>query len=394
VAAHRTNEAVRQQEDRWQVPTYTKWPVALVEGRGSYVTDVEGKRYLDLYGGHCVALAGHCHPRLVAAIQEQAGRLIFYSNAIYADVRARAVERLAKLAPQGLQRVFLCNSGTEANETALKIARKSTGRMTVVSLQDGFHGRTLGSLGATGLSKYRDPAYPIPTQHVYVPYGDLAAAEKAVGAGAAAMMLEPIPSMGGVRVADLAYFHGLRALCDRTGTRLVFDEVQTGFGRTGRLFFGEHVGITPDLITGAKGVAGGVPAAVVFVREDLAAQIKSGEQGTTFGGGPLACAAIAATAAILVDEDLAGNAQRVGDALAERLRAVPGVKAVTGLGLLRGVNLDRPAKPVVQALFERGILTGSTEGDPTQIRLLPPLTLALAEAQPFVDALRDLLAAR
>ena len=263
----------------------------------------------------------------------------------------------------------------------------------MVSLEDGFHGRTLGSLGATGLAKYRDPAYPIPTEHAYVPYGDLAAAERAVGAGAAAVMLEPIPSMGGVRVADAAYFRGLRALCDRTGTLLVFDEVQTGFGRTGRTFFGENVGVVPDLITGAKGVAGGFPAAVVFVREDLAAKIKPGEQGTTFGGGPLACSAIAAIAAILVEEDLAGNARRVGDALAERLRALPAVRSVTGLGLLRGVNLDRPAKPVVQALFERGILTGSCEGDPTQIRLLPPLTLTLEEAQPFVDGLRALTTA-
>jgi acetylornithine aminotransferase/acetylornithine/N-succinyldiaminopimelate aminotransferase len=389
----RTNEAARAQEDRWQVPTYAKWPVALAEGRGAYVFDVEGRRYLDLYGGHCVALAGHCHPRIVEALRAQAGRLIFYSNVLYCDVRALAVERLAQLAPQGLQRVFLCNSGTEANETALKIARKHTGRRLVVSLADGFHGRTLGALGATGLPKYRDPAYPIPTEHAYVPYGDLAATERAVGAGAACLILEPIPSMGGVRVADRAYFQGLRDLCTRTGTLLVFDEVQTGFGRTGTRFFGENVGVTPDLITGAKGVAGGFPAGVVFVREDLAAKMKLGEQGTTFGGGPLACAAIAATASVIVDEDLPRHAKRVGDALATRLAAIPGVKLVTGLGLIRGVNLDRPAKPVVQSLFEQGILTGTCDADPNQIRLLPPLTLTLDEAQPFVDALTRLLAA-
>jgi acetylornithine aminotransferase/acetylornithine/N-succinyldiaminopimelate aminotransferase len=386
-----TNAEIRALEDRWQVPTYSKWPIALARGEGSYVVDVEGRRYLDLYGGHCVALAGHCHPKLVAAIREQAGRLIFYSNVVYSDVRAEAVAALAALAPARLQRVFLCNSGTEANETALKLARKATGRMQVVSLADGFHGRTLGSLGATGMPKYRDPAWPIPTQHTYVPYGDLGAAERAVGAGAACMILEPIPSMGGIRVADAAYFQGLRELCTRTGTLLVFDEVQSGFGRTGTRFFGEHVGVTPDLITGAKGVAGGFPAGVVFVREDLAAQVKPGEQGTTFGGGPLACAAILATARVLVGEDLAGNARRVGDALAERLSAVKGVRSVTGLGLLRGVNLDRPAKPVVQSLLDAGILTGSTEGDPHQIRLLPPLTLTLSEALPLVDALTRLL---
>ncbi len=387
-----TNEAARAQEDRWQVPTYAKWPVALAKGLGSYVYDVEGRRYLDLYGGHCVALAGHCHPRLVEAIREQAGRLIFYSNVLYCDVRALAAERLASLAPEGLRRVFLCNCGTEANETALKIARKHTGRMQVVSLRDGFHGRTLGSLGATGLPKYHDPAYPIPSQHTYIPYGDLEAATKAVGAGVACVILEPIPSLGGIRVADAAYFRGLRELCTRTGTLLIFDEVQTGFGRTGRLFFGENVGVTPDLITGAKGVAGGFPAAVVFVREDLAAKMGLGEQGTTFGGGPLACAAIAATADVIRAQDLPGNARRVGDALAERLREVPGVKSVTGLGLIRGVNLERPAQPIVKALFEQAILTGTCEGDAQQIRLLPPLTLTLDEAQPLVETLARLLA--
>ena len=387
-----TNEAARLQEDRWQVPTYAKWPVALAKGQGSYVYDVEGKRYLDLYGGHCVALAGHCHPRLVEAIREQAGRLIFYSNVLYCDVRALAAERLASLAPEGLRRVFLCNCGTEANETALKIARKHTGRKQVVSLRDGFHGRTLGALGATGMPKYHDPAYPIPPQHAYIPYGDLEAATKAVGDGAACVILEPIPSMGGIRVAPAAYFKGLRELCTRTGTLLIFDEVQTGFGRTGRLFFGENVGVTPDLITGAKGVAGGFPAAVVFVRDDLAAKMKQGEQGTTFGGGPLACAAIAATAEVIRGEDLPGNAARVGEALAERLRRVPGVTSVSGLGLIRGVNLDRPAQPVVKALFEQAILTGTCEGDAQQIRLLPPLTLTLDEAQPLVETLTRLLA--
>lgn len=388
-----TNAAARAQEDAWQIPTYVKWPVALASGEGCFVTDVEGRRYLDLYGGHCVALAGHCHPRIVEALRQQAGRLLFYSNAIYSDVRALAVERLAGLAPEGLRRVFLCNSGSEANETALKIARKATGRSTVVSLTDGFHGRTLGALAATGLPKYRDPAYPLPPQHVFVPYGDLPAFERAVGAGAAAVIFEPIPSMGGVRVAEAAFFRGVRELCTRTGTLLIFDEVQTGFGRTGTAFFGEGVGVTPDLITGAKGVAGGFPAAVVFVREDLAARIRGGEQGTTFGGGPLACAAIATTADVLRTEDLAGNARRVGAGLAARLSAVPGVRSVSGRGLLCGVNLDRPAKPVVQALFERGILTGTSEGDARQVRLLPPLTLTLAEAEPFVEALAALLAA-
>lgn len=366
-------------EDRWQVVTYTKLPLALAQGQGCWVQDVSGRRWLDLYGGHAVALLGHCHPAVVQAIRLQAGRLLFYSNAVYSDVRARAVELLAGLAPKGLQRVFLCNSGTEANETALKIARKHTGRRRIVSMREGFHGRTLGSLGATGLAGYRDPAYPIPVEHAFVPYGDEQALSDALTDEVAAVLLEPIPSMGGIQRAADAWFATARRLCDERGALLIFDEVQTGFGRTGRMFFGEHVGVRPDLITGAKGMAGGFPAGVVFVREDLAAGMKVGEQGTTFGGGPLAAAAIAATARVLVQEDICGHVARVGAVLQQALRAVPGVREVVGAGLLLGVNLDRPAKPVVSALFEAGVIAG-TGGDPRQVRLLPPLVLQESEA--------------
>ncbi len=433
--------AIRAVEDTYQVPTYAKLPLALVRGEGCYVEDADGKRYLDLYGGHCVALTGHCHPRVVEAIREQAGRLLFYSNVVYNDVRAVAAERVAQLAPQGLRRVFFCNSGTEANETALKIARRATGRRHVISMADGFHGRTLGALGVTGASKYKHPTYPVPTEHVHVPYGDLDAVVAALRAQpVAAVMLEPIPSMGGIRVAPDAYFHGLARACADAGALLIFDEVQTGFGRTGRPFFahlfadatvsgadgedpeaaGAHAGATgdpgraadaagaahaagtahtpgaahavhPDLITGAKGLASGFPAGVVFVREDIAAAIGPGEHGTTFGGGPLASAAMAATAAVLVDEDLAANAARVGAFLQQQVSAIPGVRSVTGRGLLLGINLERPARPVVKALREdHGILTGGAD-DPQQIRLLAPLVLTENQAATLVPALTAVL---
>lgn len=387
----RAAQAARDLEDRWQVATYAKWGLVLARGEGCWVEDVAGRRWLDLYGGHAVALLGHCPPRVVGAIQAQAERLVFYSNVAYCDVRARAVECLAALAPPGLARVFLCNSGTEANETALKIARKHTGRRRVVSLAEGFHGRTLGSLGATGLPAYRDPAWPIPTEHEYVPYGDEAALVRAMGPGVAALLMEPIPSMGGIRRAPDAWFARARALCDEHGALLIFDEVQTGFGRTGTLFFGEQVGVTPDLITGAKGVAGGFPAGVVFVREDLAARIGVGEQGTTFGGGPLAAAAIAATACTLVEEQIPARAGRVGAVLADALRGLRGVRGVSGAGLLLGVDLDRPARPVVERLYEAGVLTG-TGGDPRQVRLLPPLVLTETEALGWLPHLERALA--
>lgn len=383
----------RDVEDHWQVATYAKWPIVLARGQGSWVEDVAGTRYLDLYGGHCVALPGHCHPRLVAAIQAQAERLVFYSNVLYVDVRALAVERLAALAPPGLARVFLCSTGTEANETALKIARKHTKRRVIVSMKEGFHGRTLGSLGATGLPTYRDPAYPIPTEHRYVPYGDEAALLAALDEDVAGVILEPIPSMGGIQVAPASWFQAMRRRADAVGALVIFDEVQTGFGRTGTFFFGEQVGVTPDLITGAKGVAGGFPVGVTFVREDLAAHITKGEQGTTFGGGPLAAAAIAATARILTEEKLPANAERVGRVLRRELERVPGVVGTRGAGLLIGVDLDRPAAPVVRHLLdEHRILTG-TSGDPKQMRLLPPLTLTEKEALLLVPALASVLGA-
>ena len=382
----------RAVEDQYQVPTYGKYPIVLARGQGAWVEDVAGVRYLDLYGGHCVALAGHCHPRIVAAIQAQAERLLFYSNVLYVDVRARAAKALATLAPEGLQRVFLCSTGTEANETALKIARKFTGRQVVVSASESFHGRTLGALGATGIPTYRDPAYPVPTCHRYAPHGDRDAWEAALRDDVAAVILEPMPSMGGIRAPARDWMRWLRTRTQDLGALLIFDEVQTGFGRTGTMFYGEHDDVTPDLITGAKGVAGGFPAGVTFVREDIAAGMQRGEQGTTFGGGPLAAAALAATAAVLRDEDLPARAQATGEALADALRGLAGVASVEGRGLLRGIELDRPAKPVVQALVdEHQILTGTCGGRANQIRLMPPLTVDLDDALQLVPALQQVL---
>ena len=390
-SAPTTNAAIAEREDRWLVPTYAHIPMALVRGEDCFVWDAEGNRYLDLYGGHCVASVGHGHPKLVEAIQGQAAKLLFYSNVVYNDARAEAAEAIASIAPEGLQRIFFCNSGTEANETALKIARRHTGRRHVISMEKGFHGRTLGSLGITGPDKYRDPSWPVPEEHVRVPFGDFGALQQELGDHVAAVFVEPIPSQGGIQVADDDYYSGLRSLCDAAGALLVFDEVQTGFGRTGSWFFGEQVGVTPDLITAAKGCAGGVPAGLVLIAEDIADTIQPGDQGTTFGGGPLASAAMAAVVDILKTEQLPARATATGAWLAERLGAIDGVQGVSGRGLLLGVDLDRPARPVVAALREQSILVGSCDGDPNQLRLLPPLTLTEAQAEPFVVALEQVL---
>jgi acetylornithine aminotransferase/acetylornithine/N-succinyldiaminopimelate aminotransferase len=344
-----------------------------------------------MYGGHAVALTGHGHPAVVEAIREQAGNLLFYSNLVSSDVRARAAERLAALAPPGLGHVFLCSTGTEANETALKIARRFTGRPRVVSFEGGFHGRTLGALSAVGLPGYRDGVGPVIPDHDVVPFGDLDAVGAATGPETAAVLIEPVQSMGGVRVADPAFYRGLRDITRDAGALLVFDEVQTAPGRTGHPFVGVHWDVVPDLIATAKGLASGLPCGATLVREDVAATIGFGEQGTTFGGAPLVMAAMEATLRVLVEEDLCANATRQGERIAAGARDMPGVEEIRGLGLLRGIRVDRPAKEVVRALFDAGVLAGGTPGDPNVIRLLPPLTLRDAETDLFLEILREVL---
>lgn len=373
-----------QLEDAYQVPTYTKMPLALVRGEGSYVWDAEGNRYLDFYGGHCVTLLGHCPPRVVQAVQQQAETLMFYSNAAYSPVRARAAKLLAEAAPTGLGHVFFCNSGTEANETALKLARKSTGKSGIVAMEGGFHGRTLGSLATTWNPKYRTPYSDVLPETHFIPFGDLEAAETALSTGKiAAVILEPIQSMAGIVSAPMWYFKALRVLCDAHGVVLIFDEVQTGVGRTGTFSISEQLGMVPDLITLAKSLGSGVPVGAVLVSDAIAATVQPGDQGSTFGGGMLAMAALAATLETILDEDLMLRAHTIFMQIREAVH--PMVKAVRGRGCLIGLELDTPAAPVLKALRDYGVLAGSS-GDPNVLRLMPPLTATDAEIARFAAA--------
>ncbi len=382
-----TNE-IMALEERHQLATYRKNPIAITRGEGIHVFDAEGRQYLDFYGGHAVALTGHCHPRVVQAIQAQAERLIFYSNLVYNDARAAYSRLLAEVAPEGLGQAFFCNSGAEANETALKIARRYTGRTEVIALEGGFHGRTAGALSVTGLAHYRELFTPQLAGAHFAPFGDLAAVEALIGPETAALMLEPVQSMAGVRVAEPAFYQGLRRLCDVHDLVLIFDEVQTGFGRTGTMFAGEHWSVTPDLITVAKGIAGGFPMGATLVARPIAERIGHGEQGSTFGGGPLACAAARANLEVILEEGLVERAQRLGALIKESLDALPGVRSVRGLGLLLGVETERPAKEVQAALLERCILTG-TSADPHVLRLMPPLIVEEAHIAALAAALTE-----
>ena len=380
-------EQIRQKEEQFQLNTYKKLPISIERGEGVYVFDSEGKRYLDLYGGHAVALTGHCHPEIVAAVQEQASRLVFYSNVVYSSVRAEASEAIVSISPQGMDKVFFCNSGAEANETAMKICRRFTGRNTIIAMEGGFHGRTTGALSATGLGDYRTQFSPILQNHVFAEFGNIDAIRHALNDDVAGIILEPIQSMAGVEMAEDEYYIELRKICSERGIVLIFDEVQTGFGRTGSFFFGDKIGVSPDIITLAKGIGGGIPVGGVIISEHISKTIGHGEHGSTFGGGPVACAAIQANISIIRREGLVENARRMGARIEEELREVSFVKRLKGRGLLLGVEIDNEATRLRDFLLERGIITG-TAAKKNVLRLLPPLILQEQEVDTFIKEMK------
>lgn len=380
-----TNAHIRSVEEAHALPGYAKWPVAFVRGRGVTVRDADGTEYLDLYGGHCVAVIGHGHPTWTRAISEQAGRLGFYSNVAFSDVRARYVQRLAAFAPAHLTRVFLCNSGAEANETAIKLAMKATGRAGVVAMEGGFHGRTAGALSLTHLGAYRDQFPAVVRRTAAARFGDVASLVRALDRDTAAVVLEPVQSMAGIRVAGRDYFGALVEACHANGTLVVFDEVQTGMGRLGAPFAADLFEAGVDMITLAKGIGGGFPMAAVLATEEISSRVENGEQGTTFGGGPLACAAGLAVLEVIEEEDLVTRAREMGRE-ARRLLVRGPVTGVRGHGLLLGLETDVPARQVCRFLFRRRILLG-TSADPAVARLMPPLVLRGEHLERLAEAL-------
>ena len=361
-----------------QLGTYAKLPLVAVRGAGIHLFDAAGRDYYDFYCGHAVTLIGHCHPQVVAAIQDQAARLIFYSNIVYSDVRAAYATALMAAAPAGYGQVFFCNSGAEANETALKVSRKFTGRPTVIALAGGFHGRTMGALALTSNPKYKAGFEPLLPGVAFAPFGDLDALAAQMDANVAAVIVEPIQSIAGVRMADPAYYQGLRALCDKWGALLIFDEIQTGLGRTGKMWAGDHWGVIPDIITLAKGIASGVPMGATLLTTRIAATIHLDEHGSTFGGGPLVCAAAAATLDVILSGDLPAHAAAMEKRIRDAIGGLPHVLEIRGLGLLLGLHLDIPAKTVQAAMLERGIILG-TSGDANVLRVMPPLVVTAAD---------------
>jgi acetylornithine/N-succinyldiaminopimelate aminotransferase len=377
-------------EERYQLRTYRKKPIVAVRGEGCWLWDSDGRRYTDLYGGHCVALLGHSHPAITRVLKAQLDELLFYSNAVYSPVRAHAAKALADIAPEGLGNVFFCNSGTEANETALKLARKSTGRPVILAMKAGFHGRTLGSLAVTWGESYRAPYAECLGPAEFVPFGDADAVETLLRSrqDIAAVILEPIQSMAGVIEAPARYFQRLREVCSGTGTVLIFDEIQTGVGRTGTFSISEQFGMTPDLITLAKSLGNGVPVGAVLVNDAIAGEVSHGDQGTTFGGGMLAMAAVDATLQVLKSDRIMERVKRFESEVRDLIS--PLVLKITGAGCLLGLDLARPAKPVIAALLDRGFIVGGAD-DPNVIRLMPPAVTPLETVSLFATALAQCL---
>lgn len=372
------------------LPVYAPMPLRAASGHGSWLVDENGEEWLDAYGGHAVSSTGHSHPKVVKAIADQASTLLFYSTAVPHHAREDLAERLARLCPDPLKKVFLCNSGAEANENALHLARRFTGRQTIVTLTGGWHGRTAATLACCDGARYEDGArragMPLSRK---ARFNDLDSLSAALDHTVAALLLEPVQGMAGARDCSREFLEGARRLCDERGIVLIFDEIQCGAGRSGRFTAAESFGVTPDIISLAKGLASGLPIGAVIATPRLTSSLQTGDLGSTFGGGPVPCAAAIATLDVIDEEKLLENVVQVET----RLRA--GAKqlglAVQGKGLLLGLRLARPAVQVQRSLFGRRILTG-TASDPEVLRLLPALTFSSREVDLLLEGLAASLA--
>ncbi|HYU32865.1 MAG TPA: aspartate aminotransferase family protein [Thermoanaerobaculia bacterium] len=381
--------AMTQEERRWLLPVYPHSPIEPVRGDGVMLTTREGREVIDFYGGHAVALLGYGHPRLLAVLREQAETLFFQSNVVPLEVRARAGRRLVGFGPAGLTRAFLVNTGAEANENALRLAFRKTGRTRVVAVEGAFHGRTAAAGALTwGSAKwYGFPRTPFDV--TFVPRGDLEALERELGGGdVAALIAEPVQGQAGAYPLGREWLAVAREMTRRAGSLLIFDEVQCGLGRSGDPFAAQTYGVTPDLLTMAKGLAGGFPAGAVLVSDEITRMLRGGDLGTTFGGGPIACALIEAVIDVIEEEGLLANVRRLSERIRETCVAGP-VVDVQGEGFLLGLRTRRPAKEVHLELLEKGIFTG-TSGDPQIVRLLPPLVLKDEHVDTLAGVLREL----
>ena len=388
-----------EDSDRYLMHTYNRQPLVLRKGRGIKVWSSDGKEYLDFVGGIAVNVLGHCHPKVVVAIQKQAQRLLHVSNLYHIEPQIKLAKLLCT--HSFADKVFFCNSGAEANEAAIKLARKyakehyGQERFEIITALNSFHGRTLATVTATGQEKFQKGFEPLMPGFRYVPFNDINALRSAINKNTCAVMLEPIQGEGGVKVPSDDYFKKVREICDKNGLLLILDEVQTGMGRTGRLFAYEHYGITPDIMTLAKGLGGGVPIGAALATEKVAAAFQPGSHASTFGGNPLVCAAAIATMeTILEDGLLIDHCARMGRYLISRLEQLredyhDTVADIRGKGLLVGLEINKDGASMVKACLEKGLLINCTAGN--VLRFAPPLIVEEKEIDHMTDVLEEVL---
>ena len=393
-----TDEQIYQKDQADYLPVFARYKIVLDHGDGVYVYDTHGKKYLDYLGGIAVNVLGHAYPALVKAVAEQAGKMIHCSNLYYTQTQADAAAKLVKLS--GLGKVFFGNSGAEANEGAIKLARKyahqqDPEKSQIITALHSFHGRTIATLTATGQPHYHEGFGPLPGGFDYVPFNDIAALEKLMSDKTAAVMLEPIQGEGGVHVPDMDYLKKVRALCDIYQALLIFDEIQCGMGRSGKFFAYEQFGVQPDIVTLAKGLAGGVPIGAFIATDEAAAAFHAGDHGSTFGGNPLACAAANVVLDTIMEKHLLDNVNEVGGYLKGQLEKLQQkypklITEVRGMGLILGMQLTRPGREIVNDCLEYGLIINCTAGD--VLRFVPPLIITRAHVDELCSVLDKVLA--
>ncbi len=388
---------VFEQDKKYFMPVFSRYPLVLSHGEGPYVFDTDGGKYIDFLAGIAVNVLGHAHPTLVKAISEQAGRLIHCSNLYYTEPQVFLIEKLAQLS--GLDKVFIANSGAEANEGAMKLARKygkmkNPDKFDIVTAEHSFHGRTLATLTATGQPKYREGYEPLPGGFRYVPFNDKKALESVVSDKTCAVMIEPVQGEGGIHAPVDGYLQYARELCDKFDALLIFDEIQSGMGRTGSFLACQGYGVKPDIVTLAKGLAGGVPIGAFMSSEAVAAAFSPGDHGSTFGGNPLACAAALAVLDVIEKEDLMANALSMGDYLMSALEGLKKkhpalINEIRGKGLMVGAELAKPGREVVDLCMAQGVIINCTAGN--VLRFVPPLNIRREHVDEVVAVLDGVL---
>ncbi|WMW22136.1 acetylornithine transaminase [Methanolobus mangrovi] len=385
ISSSSDSQSIFDKDSKYVMQTYGRQPIVIASGKGSIVYDIEGREYIDCVAGIAVNNVGHCHPRLVEAIKDQAEKLMHVSNLYYTEPQAQLAEELVNVT--GMDRVFFCNSGTEAVEAAMKLARVHTKKTDFIAVEHSFHGRTMGALSLTYKDMYRAPFKPLVQEEMFVPFDDAQAIADSITPNTAAVIVEPIQGEGGINVPSEGYLKEVRKICDENETLLIFDEVQTGFGRTGTWFCKEHFGVEPDIMTMAKAIGGGFPMGAIAAREGVS--FGRGEHAATFGGSPLACAAALASIEIIREENLIKHSKEIGEYFRNELSnlSTEGLIEVRGKGLMLGVQFDRKCADLVEYGRKNGILLNCTSE--TVLRIAPPLVITKEEIDRVVNVLEQ-----